>query len=101
MSALSVLTHAFAPAAARHAFPLASAVIVIAALAGIASLLSLNGLLDSLPQASSADARPAPVVVALPFAQATGVMRAGTTVPDASTVFAGREAVIEEPAPTF
>ena len=101
MSALSVLTHAFAPAAARRAFPLASAVIGLAVLVGLAGVLSLNGLLEAMPQASSADARPAPVVVALPFAQATGVMRAGTTVPDASTVFAGREAVIEEPAATF
>ena len=100
MSALSVLTHAFAPAAARRAFPLASAVIVIAALAGLAGVLSLNGLLGSLPQASSADARPAPRAMAMPFAQATGVTRAGTTVPDASAVFAG-DTVVEEPAPTF
>ena len=101
MSALSVLTHAFAPAAARRAFPLASAVIVIAALAGLAGVLSLNGLLDSLPQASSADALLAPLVMAMPSAQASGMTGAGTTVPDASTVFAGRETVVEEPAPTF
>ncbi len=101
MSALSVLTHAFAPAAARRAFPLASAVIGLALLAGLAGVLSLNGLLGSLPQASSADARLAPLVMAMPSAQASGMTRAGTTVPDASTVFAGREEVIEEPAPTF
>lgn len=101
MSALSVLTHAFAPAAARHAFPRASAVIGLAVLAGLAGVLSLNGLLDSMTQASSADARPAPRAMALPFAQATGVALSDTTVPAASTVFAGREEVIEEPAPTF
>ena len=101
MSALSVLTHSLVPAAARRAFPLASAVIVIAALAGLAGVLSLIGLLDSLPQASSADARLAPLVMAMPFAQASGVSLSGTTVPAASTVFAGREEVIEVPAPTF
>ncbi len=101
MSALSVLTHTVVPAAARHAFPLARAVIGLALLAGLAGVVSLNGLLDSLPQASSADARLAPRAMAMPSAQATGVLRAGTTVPDASTVFAGRETVIEQPAPTF
>ena len=100
MSALSVLTHAFAPAAARRAFPLASAVIGLALLAGLAGVLSLNGLLGSLPQASSADARLAPLVMAMPSAQASGMTRAGTTVPDASTVFVG-DTVVEEPAPTF
>ena len=100
MSALSVLTHAFAPAAARRAFPLASAVIGLALLAGIAGVLSLNGLLGSMPQASSADARLAPLAWAMPSAQASGMTRAGTTVPDASTVFAG-DTVVEEPASTF
>ena len=101
MSALSVLTHTLVPAAARRAFPLASAVIVIAALAGLAGVLSLNGLLDSLPRASSADARLAPLAMAMPSAQASGISLSGTTVPDASTVFAGRETVVEELAPTF
>lgn len=74
--------------AAGGAVPLGRAVIV-------------STVLAAMPQANRVEARPAPSVMAMLSAQATGVTRADAAVPDASTVLAGHEAVTEEPAPTF
>jgi len=99
---MSQLTHTFMPAAARGAFPLTRVVIVTAALAGLAGLMSLTGLLAAMPPANTDNARPAPREMTMPSAQPTGMTHAGTTVPDASAVFAEREEeAVEEPAPTF
>ena len=98
---MSDLDRVFVPAAARGAFSLTRAVIVAAVLPGLAGLVSLIGLMAATPQAKTDDAREAGREMAMPSAQATGVTRAGTSVPDASAVFAGRDEVVEEPAPTF
>jgi hypothetical protein len=97
---MSDLARVILLAAARRAFPL-HAVIVAAVLAGLTGLFSLTGLMAATLQAKTDDAREAGRAMAMPSAQATGVTRAGTSVPDASAVFAGRDEVVEEPAPTF
>ena len=96
--------HAFVPAAARRAFPLTRVVIVGAMLAPLAGWLSLSGPLAAMPHANTNDARQAGRELALRSAQATTVISADTSVPDASAAFAGRAARaerVEEPALTF
>lgn len=75
--------------------------LVLAALAGMAGLYVLAGVLSSLPTASSADIRPTPSAMALPTAQAYGLVTAGTSVPDAGTALAVRKDVFAEAAPPF
>ncbi len=96
--------HAFVPVAARRGFPLTRVVIVGAMLAALAGWLSLSGPLAAMPRANTNDARQAGHELALRSAQATAVIRADTSVPDASAAFAGRAARaerVEEPASTF
>ena len=97
---MSDLSHGLIPAA-RSVSPLVCVVIVTAVLGGLAGLLSATGSSAPTPQASTAGARDAAHELAMPSARATGVTRAGTSIPDASAVFAGRAEVVEEPAPTF
>lgn len=97
---MSDLSHGLIPAA-RSVSPLACVVIVTAVLGGLAGLLSATGSSAPALQASTAGAREVAHKMAMPSARATGVTRAGTSIPDASAVFAGRDEVVDEPAPTF
>jgi len=92
---------AFVPAAARRAFPLTRVVIGGAMLAALAGWFLLSGPLAAMSHAKTNDARQAGRAMALRSAQATAVIRADTSVPDASAAFAGRAERVEEPAPTF
>lgn len=99
--------HAFVPAAARRAFPLTRVVIVGAMLAALAGWLLLSGPLAAMSHANTNDAHQAGREVAMRSAQAATVMRADSSVPDASAAFAGRAKGAggaernEEPASTF
>jgi hypothetical protein len=94
------LTHAVAPAATRGALLQAHAVIVTAALAGFAALSWLTSPLAAAPL-QSATTQPSPHRMAVHAAPASPLTAIGTTVPEASAVFAGRAAVLEESAPPF
>lgn len=90
------------PATARRgAFPLAGPLVVAAGLMVLAALWFLSSVLSAMPQAGAVDVRPSLHELAMPPARASVPPRSGTTVPEASQVFAGRAAVVEEPAPTF
>ena len=88
-------------AAPRGAFSLAGPIAVAAGLVALAALWFLASALQAMPQAGAVDTRTTLHTPAIPSVQASRVPHGGTTVPDASQVFAGRETVLEEPAPTF
>ncbi len=75
--------------------PLARALLIAAVLSASGGLLAISMTDRSADTAEAPRLSPAPS--ALPAASATG----NTSVPDASSVFGGREFAIEEPAPTF
>jgi hypothetical protein len=64
-------------------------------------LLAACGLVATTMLDDSADVTKAPRLAPVPTAMPTVAATGSTTVPDASTVFSGREVEIEEPAPTF
>ena len=98
---MTTLTQTQASAATRGAFPLAGPIAVAAGLAMLAALWFLASVLQAMAQAGAVDTRTTLQTLAIPSAQASVAPRGGTTVPDASQVFAGRETVLEGPAPTF
>ena len=98
---MTTLTQTQASAATRGAFPLAGPIAVAAGLVVLAALWFLASALQAMPQAGAVDTRTTLHTSAIPSAQASRVPHGGTTVPDASQVFAGHETVLEEPAPTF
>ncbi len=104
---MSTLSHTVTSTATRVALVQACAVIAATALAGLAGLAGLffiTSTVGATPQADSV-AQPLPSLISLPTVQAGYVTAAGTTVPAASAVFAGRTAAIdvdiEEAAPPF
>lgn len=98
---MTSLAHRIAPAAGSRSFPLAEAISVTAGLVGLAALLSLVGLLSTAPQAGAIDTGASPRALAVSSLQALEASRAGTSVPDASLVFALRQAEPESLPPTF
>lgn len=98
---MTSLTHAPVSAATRGMHVPAAPAGVVLGLAGLAALWVLASLLSALPQAGSAGTRLLPQALVLSPAPAGGVSRTGISVPDAGVVFAGRETVGDEPAPTF
>lgn len=89
---MTSLTRTHLAVAPRGTFPPAGPVIV-AGLAGLASLWLLSSLLSAMPQAGGVE------TTALPHTMA--VLSADTSVPDAITVFAGGEMPVDEAAATF
>jgi hypothetical protein len=72
--------------------------VAISAVAGVAAVTLLDGLVgaNEVPRLAPA---PSGSLAGAPAALAATAGH--TTVPDAATVFAGREVTVEEPAPTF
>lgn len=89
------------PGVGSGGFPLAEALSVGAGLAGLAALMFLISLMSAPPQAASLEAGSPPPRLAVSSAQALEAARAGTSVPEASAVFAGREMAPGTAAPTF
>ena len=75
--------------------------IVIRMLPAAIVLLAACGLVATAMLDGSADVASAPRLIPTPNAAPAVAATGSTTVPDASTVFAGREIEVEEPAPTF
>lgn len=88
-------------AATRRAFLWGAPIALAAGLAVLAAVWLLANVLSALPQAGAVGTHASLRVLAMPGTQPSGTPRAGTTVPEASEVFAGRETVVDEPAPTF
>lgn len=95
------LAHRIDPAAGSGRFPLAEAISVVAGLVGLAALLALVGLLSAAPQVGAIDTGSSPRALAVSSWQSLDASRAGTSVPDASVVFAQRPAEPETLPPTF
>lgn len=98
---MTTLTQTQASAPPRHVFPLAGPTAALASMVVLAALCFLASVLSAMPQAGAVDTPTTLHTLAIPFAQASSVPHGGTTVPNASQVFAGRETGLEEPAPTF
>ena len=90
------------PASARRgAFLLAGPLVVAAGLMVLAALWFLSSVLSAMPQAGAVEVRLSLPEPAMPLALASVPPGSGTTVPEASQVFANRAAVVEAPAPAF
>jgi hypothetical protein len=89
---VSSATSSTPPRGVGSMFRILPAAVVLLAACGMVATAMLD---DSADVAAAPRLAPAPT--AMPAVAATG----GTTVPDASAVFSGREVEIEEPAPTF
>ncbi len=74
---------------------------VIRILPAAVVLLATCGLLATTMLDDSADVTAAPRLALAPTAMPAVAATGSSTVPDASTVFSGREVEIDEPAPTF
>lgn len=81
--------------AAPRARPVYGILSAAATAAVIASVLTATVMSRS---PTAADEHPAAVAPTAPVAKAASL---GTSVPDASTVFKGKDTPLEEPAPTF
>jgi hypothetical protein len=98
---MSTLSQVVTPTTTRSNMLQACAVIATAAVAGLAGLSWLTSLSASA-QVPSTSAQPWTQRLTMPAAPASPYVTLGTTVPAASTVFAGRDAVVvEEQAPPF
>lgn len=64
-------------------------------------VLAACGMLATAAFDRSADLTEAPRLIPAPSAAPAAVAARDTSVPDASTVFNGREVEVEEPIPTF
>lgn len=75
--------------------------LVLGAAAGLAAVVLAVELLSAMPRAGVADVFVAPQTLTWPTAHAVGAARGDPSVPDASTVLAGRNLVIEEQVQPF
>lgn len=96
MSQATLTVPAATTSSASRPLPSVVGILIIAATLATAGSLLATTMSDRAGDTAEAP-RLAPAPSALPVAATAG----STTVPDADTVFRGREVAIEDPAPTF
>ena len=98
---MSILAQSPSATARRGALLLAGPLVVATGLMVLAALWFLSSVLSALPQTGAVEVSLSLRERAVPPARDSAPPRSGTTVPEASQVFAGHAAAVEAPMPSF